>query len=260
LDRYYPQRYREYGPFVTSVLGAFYNTRVSRWAQMKPAGGSVLEVGCGPGLMLAAFSRRGWKALGIERNEEVAEKARRTLGLEISARPVEALPLDAQFDLIIMFHVLEHIAEPVALLAECAKRLAPEGRIVINVPNFDSWQSRFAGSQWLHLDPPRHLTHFTPETLAGALERAGLKLAEISFVSFEHDPYGWIESTINRITGRKNTLTRFLMGLDAFGPSVLLSLLLGAALIVPALILSLTSWVAKRGALMEATAIASSRL
>lgn len=259
LNRYYPQLYREYGPFVTTVLRAFYNTRVSRWARLKSAGGSVLEVGCGSGLMLAAFSRRGWKTMGIERNEEAAEGAQRTFGLDVSAKPVEALPLDAQFDLIIMFHVLEHITAPVTLLGECAKRLAPGGRIILNVPNFASWQSRFAGSNWLHLDPPRHLTHLTPETLAAILERAGLKLAEVSFVSYEHDPYGWVESSINRLTGRKNTLTRFLMGLDAFGPAVLLSLLLVTVLFLPAVILSLMSWVAKRGALMEAAAVASSK-
>jgi SAM-dependent methyltransferase len=258
LERYYPQRYREFGRLVTRILRVFYNARVFRWARVKSTGGSVLEVGCGPGLMLEAFSRRGWRAVGIERNEEIAEKARRTLGLDISAKPVAALSMDARFDLIIMFHVLEHIADPVTLFRESAKRLAPGGRIIINVPNFASWQSQFAGAKWLHLDPPRHLIHFTPETLAGALKRAGLKVAEVSFVSFEHDPYGWVESTINLLTGRRNTLTRFLMGLDAFGPVVLLSLLLGTVLAPPALILALASWLAKRGGLMEAVAVASS--
>src|ERR1700681_358880 len=66
LDRYYPQRYRGYGWLVTRVLGALYAMRVSRWARLKPAGGSALEVGCGPGLMLVALRRRGWRVLGIE--------------------------------------------------------------------------------------------------------------------------------------------------------------------------------------------------
>jgi SAM-dependent methyltransferase len=255
LDHYYPQRYRGYGWLVTRVLSALYTIRVSRWARLKPAGGSVLEVGCGPGLMLAALHRRGWRVLGIERNEAVAETAHRAFGIEIVATPVEALPEQARFDLIIMFQVLEHIGEPVELLRECAKRLAPGGRLITNVPNFSSWQSRFAGSKWLHLDVPRHLVHFTPETLAATLERAGLKLASISYTSLEHDPYGWVESTINRLTGRANMLTRFLMGLDPFGPAVLFSFVLGAVLVPPALLLSVTSWLAGRGALMEATAI-----
>jgi SAM-dependent methyltransferase len=255
LDPYYPQRYRGYGRFVTRVLSTLYAVRVSRWARLKPEGGSVLEVGCGPGLMLAALHRRGWRVLGIERNEAVAEAARRALGVEIVATPVEALPTDARFDLIIMFQVLEHIGEPVALLRECAKRLAPGGCLITNVPNFSSWQSRFAGPNWLHLDVPRHLVHFTPQTLSATLERAGLTLSGISFASLEHDPYGWVESTINMLTGRANTLTRFLMGLDPFGASVLLSLVLGTLLVPLALLLSVTSWLVGRGALMEATAV-----
>jgi SAM-dependent methyltransferase len=257
MDSYYPQRYRAYGPLITRVLNLFYSLRISRWARLKPEGGTVLEVGCGPGLMLAAFHRRGWKTLGIERNEVAASAARRALGLEIVTTPVDELPADARFDLIVLFQVLEHIGEPVVLLHECARRLAPGGRVAINVPNFASWQARFAGPNWLHLDVPRHLIHFTPGTLAAALERAGLELEDLRFASPEHDPYGWVESTINILTGRANTLTRFLMGLDAFGPRVFLSFVLAALLAVPATLLAGASWVAGQGALMEAMAARS---
>lgn len=255
MDSHYPQRYRAYGPLVTGLLQKFYRMRIARWARFKRQGGRVLEVGCGPGLMLADFRKRGWTVLGIERNKAVAETARRALGLEIVATPVDELSVDLRFDLIIMFQVLEHIGEPVPLLRECARRLAPGGRLVTNVPNFSSWQSRFAGSSWLHLDVPRHLVHFTPRTLQETLERGGLKLIELSFSSPEHDPYGWVESTVSRLTGRANTLTRFLMGLDPFGPAVLLSFVLGAVLVVPATLLAGASWLAGRGALMEAIAV-----
>jgi SAM-dependent methyltransferase len=257
LDPFYPQRYRAYGPLVTRLLNLFYDLHISRWARCKPGRGTVLEVGCGPGLMLAAFHRRGWSVLGIERNEAVASAARRALGLEIVTTAVQDLPPDRRFDLIILFQVLEHIGEPVPLLRECARRLAPGGHLVANVPNFSSWQSRFAGTGWLHLDVPRHLVHFTPQTLRATLERAGLQLVDLSFVSPEHDPYGWVESTINRLTGRTNTLTRYLMGLDSFGPAVLLSFVLGTLLAFPAILLAAASWLARRGALMEAMAARS---
>jgi len=254
MDPYYPRQYRAYGPLVRHALQMLYQLRISRWARIRPEGGSVLEVGCGPGMMLAAFRKRGWKVLGIERNEAVAESTRRALGLEILTTPVEQLPADSRFDLIILFQVLEHIAEPVPLLRECARRLAPGGQLVIDVPNFASWQSRFAGAKWLHLDVPRHLVHFTPRTLQETLERSGLKLTALSFASPEHDPYGWIESTISRLTGRTNTLTRFLMGLDPLGPAVMLSFVLGAVLALPAAMLAGASWLAGSGALMEVIA------
>jgi SAM-dependent methyltransferase len=209
--------------------------------------------------MLAAFKRRGWRALGTERNEMAAEAARLSLGADMVATSVDELPTSARFDLIILFQVLEHIGEPLSLLRECCTRLAPGGRLITNVPNFSSWQSRFGRSKWFHLDVPRHLVHFTPQTLAATLDRAGLELADMSFASLEHDPYGWVESTINRLTGRANTLTRFVMGLVPFGPQVLLSLVLCAVLAAPALLLSVASWLARRGALMEAIAVMSAR-
>lgn len=254
MHRYYPPRYRGYSPLVMRTLEAFYGARVARWASAKSSRGSVLEIGCGPGLMLAAFSHRGWKTLGIERNEEAAARARCVPGVEIMSAPLEQLPADARFDLIIMFQVLEHIRDPVALLKECARRLAPNGQLIVSVPNFSSWQSRFAGPRWLHLDVPRHLLHFNPQTLASTFERAGLKLSEVRYESFEHDPYGWVESTLNRITGQSNTLTRFLMGIEPFSGRVAFSLVLGLILATPALCLSMISWAFRNGALMEATA------
>jgi SAM-dependent methyltransferase len=257
LDRYYPSQYRAYGPFVTRVLRTLYDLRVSRWARLKPDGTSLLEIGCGPGLMLAAFRRRGWRVFGIERNEAAAQTARQTLGSDVIAASIGELPSGARFDLIVMFQVLEHIGGPVALLRECAGRLAPGGLLIANVPNFSSWQSRFAGSKWMHLDVPRHLVHYTPATMAGTFQRAGLTISVMSFTSLEHDPYGWVESTISRLTGHTNTLTRFLMGLDRLSPRVCFSWLLGVALVAPALLLAIVSWAVGRGALMEAIAVDS---
>lgn len=255
LDRYYPEKYRGYGRLVRTILHILYNHRVSKWIKNNPHGGSVLEIGCGPGLMLAAFKRRGWQVLGIERNENIAKNVQEAHGIDVLTRPIETLPLESTFDLIILFHVLEHIAEPEAMLRECAERLSAGGRVIINVPNFASWQSRFAGSEWLHLDPPRHLIHFTPQTLNAMLDRTGLKPDNISFASPEHDPYGWIESLINRLTGNKNRLTRFLMGIDPFDIKVALSFTLGTLLLLPAIALSTISWLARKGALMEVVAV-----
>jgi SAM-dependent methyltransferase len=257
-DRFYPKKYRAYGPLVTRILGLLYDLRVSRWSRLESAGGSVLEIGCGSGLMLAAFRRRGWRVLGLERNEEAAEIGRRAHGLEISALPLEKLSRTAPFDLIVLFNVLEHIEDPIPLLKECTNRLAENGRVVIVVPNFSSWQARVAGAKWFHLDVPRHLLHFTPETLRATLDRAGLRVVDFRFASPEHDPYGWVESAISILTGRSNTLTRFLMGLDPLGPRTLLAFALAAFLLPIAVILAAAGWIAKKGALMEATAVASS--
>jgi SAM-dependent methyltransferase len=258
MDRYYPAQYRAYGPLVRGVLRALYGLRVSRWAKYKKGGGKVLEIGCGPGLMLEEFSRRGWQAFGVERNDAAAAEARGRVGAAAIFTRLEDVPAGAQFDLIVMFQVLEHIGEPVSLLQECSQRLAREGRLIINVPNFSSWQSRWAGAKWMHLDVPRHLVHFTPESMAATLQRSGLKVRSIGFASPEHDPYGWIESSVSRTSGRLHTITRFLMGLDPLGPRVFLASLAGGVLLAPALFLSAASWLTGNGALMEIVAVNSS--
>src|SRR5690242_16651777 len=83
MERYYPNKYRAYRPIVSRLLRAMYTSRVSKWAKMKPNGSSILEIGCGPGLMLDAFQRRGWRVMGIERNHDAAEVGRRGFGVEI---------------------------------------------------------------------------------------------------------------------------------------------------------------------------------
>jgi SAM-dependent methyltransferase len=257
MERYYPQQYRRYGRVALWALERLYSLRVARWAGSTGRPGSVLEVGCGSGMMLAGFRRRGWRVLGTERNEEAAEHGRRTLGLDIVSGDLAQLPQDARFDLIVLFQVLEHVDDPVSVLAECARRLGPGGKVVVNVPNFASWQSRFARDRWLHLDVPRHLVHYTPETLAAALRRAGLVPVERRFRSPEHDPYGWIESTISLTLGRRNVLTRYLMGLDRLDATIGVALLMAALLTLPALMLSGVSWLARRGALVELVAISA---
>lgn len=253
-DRYYPNQYRAYGKLVRAMLGLFYALRVRRWAAWRGRPGSLLEIGCGPGFMLHAFQKRGWRVLGIERSQQVAQIGRQSYGVEITTTEIYDLDANLRFDLIVVFHVLEHIADPVTLLRECAQRLTGNGRLIIAVPNFASWQARFAGPRWLHLDVPRHLNHFTPATLNRALGKAGLHLREIRFASPEHDPYGWVESTVSRISGRMNIITRFLMGLDRPTPAVIISLAAGAILAIPAFLLAAVSWPLKKGAIMEVIA------
>src|SRR5262249_45937238 len=77
------------------------------------------------------------------------------------------------FDLITLRQALEHIHDPLSLLREVHRLLAPAGKLIVSVPNIDSWPFRWFGANWFGLDLPRHLTHFTPRTLRLMAERAG---------------------------------------------------------------------------------------
>jgi SAM-dependent methyltransferase len=255
MDRYYPPAYRGYSGLTKAALQALYRGRVRSWVNGSTEPGEVLEVGCGPGFMLDALRRRGWRVMGVERTDAMASHAREELGLDVIAGDVEDVPSDRSFDLIVLFQVLEHMTAPHETLAACAARLKPHGRLIVAVPNVGSWQARFGGPYWVHLDAPRHLFHFTPSGLRRQFERAGLTVTSTRFASFEHDPYGWVESSISRVTRRQNVLTRFLMGIDKGSPRAWLCVAAAAVLAVPATLLSVVSWAARQGAVMEMTAV-----
>jgi len=251
LNPYYPGTYRRYTAPIIAILKALYRKRVRRWSKHFTEPGSALEIGCGDGFMLDALRSLGWKVTGTERTSEMSRFAREHFGLTVYSDQDSALPKDERYDMIILFQVLEHLANPVHEINRYRQLLKPGGRIVIGVPNFTSWQSRYAGPNWFHLDVPRHLFHHSPESMQVLAKATGLAIQEISFYSPEHDPYGWIQSILNKNFANANRLTKLLMRMTPIKPQDLVTLLLIAPLSIVAIALSLVSWGLRKGAVME---------
>jgi SAM-dependent methyltransferase len=259
LGRYYPNEYRQYNQLIARILEVLYRRRVSRWANSFSTPGSAFEVGCGNGLMLAILRDLGWRVAGSERSEAAARIPREQHGLRVLAGGLISIDPAEQFDLLLMIQVLEHLEDPRSVLRTLTARLKPEGKLIIGVPNFSSWQSRFGRDTWFHLDVPRHLHHFTLRGLIELVRQHGLDVESVSFVSPEHDPYGWLQSILNRIDGMPNRLTRLLMRIDRPDPLNLLHLAAGCILGFATVPLSLVSWIAGRGAVMEITCVRRTR-
>jgi SAM-dependent methyltransferase len=149
--------------------------------------GRYLDVGCGLGEMVAGMARLGMNAEGVEPGQVAVNRAR-GLGLKVFHGMLhEARFPDATFDSMSMYHVLEHTPDPVAVLAECRRVLRPGGELVIGVPNFESLVHGLVGGCWSALDLPRHLQHFTPESLEQTGRRAGLDVLLVATESLpEH--------------------------------------------------------------------------
>jgi 2-polyprenyl-3-methyl-5-hydroxy-6-metoxy-1,4-benzoquinol methylase len=260
LDPYYPSLYRRYHKIVEGVLNFFYRKKAAKWSREFSQPGAVLEVGCGGGLMLKAFKEAGWEVEGIERTPEMSMQAEALLGQPIHACNLSDLQVGRKFELVVLFQVLEHIDDPLPLLRECASRLSENGKLIVAVPNQASWQARIFGAKWFHLDVPRHLFHYSPKSLENVFVLSGLKLDSLEYSSFEHDPYGWIQSALNVVYEKPNRLTRCLMRLDK--PLFIKDgfMLLMAGFMAPlAIVLSLISWSVGSGAIMRATASKSSK-
>ncbi|MBI2060494.1 MAG: class I SAM-dependent methyltransferase [Nitrospirae bacterium] len=164
---------------VMARRSAFLLSRVAR--------GRLLEIGSGDGLFLMFMREKGWEVEGIEPGKEAWRFATKSLGLNIRNRPIDRVDLESEaYDAVWIHHALEHLPSPTHVISLAVKSLRRGGLLGITVPNFDSFDRRVFGPGWIGLDVPVHLHHFTPRTLEGLLDRAGLAIEERRFVSNDH--------------------------------------------------------------------------
>jgi SAM-dependent methyltransferase len=224
--------------------------------------GRVLDVGCGPGLLLREFRRLGWRCEGTELSEASAERARRLAAARVHVGALTTLHLPgARFDAIVLWHVLEHLPDPARVLAEVARLLRPGGVALIGVPNFGSPEAGLARGGWYHLAVPRHLTHFTPGTIGRLIEDAGLDARRVSFLAPDYDAVSFVQSALNCVGVPRNALSNWLSGREprrAVGRgAVLASLLLALPLALVALPATGLAGLLRRGATMSILAVRS---
>jgi len=162
---------------------------------------SVLDIGCGRALLLEEFNKLGTDCLGIERSEFPGTKSQ-NVDVHVGALGDAALS-GKSFDIIVIWHVLEHITELGAILEELPRHLNPGGLLVVSVPNYSSWQSRFFRKNWFHLDIPRHVTHFEKQWLQQTLQSMGMELISQNTFTASQNIYGFIQSSLNWIMPRK---------------------------------------------------------
>ena len=173
--------------------------------------GRVLDVGCGRGLLLREFQRCGWEVQGTEVSHQAANYAREVLGLKVATGDLPNLNLPPNhFDAVTLWHVLEHLPDPRLWLAEVNRILKPGGALFIGVPNFGGWEARLCRDKWFHLDVPRHLTHFTRNSLTVALQDSGFRDRAWSGFAHEYDGFSFVQSFLSRLGLRHNLLYNFL--------------------------------------------------
>src|SRR5258705_1217943 len=142
MATYYPSGYygagedRRFPHFVETLENALYTLRVREIEAVANNGpGRVLDVGCGRGVLLEEFRRRGWEIHGTELSEQAASYARQTLKIPVEIGTLETLHFPAnQFDAITLWHVLEHVANPRTVLAQINRILKPDGVLLVNRP------------------------------------------------------------------------------------------------------------------------------
>lgn len=156
---------------------------------LAPAG-RLLDVGAAGGAFVAEAEASGYDAVGIEPSPAFAAFARDRLDVDVRTGTIEQTPLDpGSFDVVCMWHVLEHLHEPAATLARVREALRPGGHLAVEVPNAGSTIARAMGADWPMLEPEVHVAQYTAAALAAVMRRAGLEPVHVSATTIV--PYLW---------------------------------------------------------------------
>jgi SAM-dependent methyltransferase len=174
LSRYYQSdQYISHTSKATSLVNAIYLQARSFTLNWKEglitkscrsiATRTMLDYGCGTGEFLQRCKSTGWSIHGVEPAEQII------------ASSIEDIPNDG-FQIITLWHVLEHIPDLNSILSKLYEKLHPDGRLLIAVPNPSSWDSNHYKDFWAAYDVPRHLWHFKPQNLESLLRVYGFTL------------------------------------------------------------------------------------
>jgi len=157
--------------------------RLRRLKSHLPATSKVLDIGCASGEWLFMLKARGHSPIGVELDSAYGEFGRREYGVDIRTQSLDTLQSpEHAFDCITMFHVLEHIPDPIATLRGIHRWLTKDGRLIVEVPNINS----------VHQNPAKRFHHahvlgFTERSLATAFQASGWECLELSLDRYERN-------------------------------------------------------------------------
>ncbi|MBL7748788.1 MAG: class I SAM-dependent methyltransferase [Chitinophagaceae bacterium] len=174
-------------------------------------GGQLLDVGSGTGAFVKEMKQQGWTVTGLEPDADARKVSLEVNGVELTdISQFYQLPA-AAYDAITLWHVLEHVHELQAYMAQLKKLLKEKGRLFIAVPNYTSKDADIYKEFWAAYDVPRHLYHFSPQSIQVLVEKHGLKL-------YQHIPMWYDSFYISMLSskyknGKTNLVASFFNGL-----------------------------------------------
>jgi SAM-dependent methyltransferase len=237
------------------ITAAYCARRRVRIVQKATAGlaGSLLDIGCGDGTFLLAAAKRGYRTVGTEIGEAAQQARAAHVDVRSSLDEVRDM---APFDVVTMWHTLEHFAAPRLVACTAQSLLREGGAFVVAVPNAEGLQARLFRRHWFHLDVPRHVYHFGRQSLSALLELSGFQVERWYHQELEYDMFGWLQSALNVVASPPNTLYQAMTGKSTTVGAAALAAhyAIGSLLAPAAAVATLTGTAVGRGGTLVAVA------
>ena len=175
--------------------------------QHQPVKGKILDIGAGTGDFLLEAKNKNWETVGVEPNEK-AKSIAINKGV-LFADTIEKLESNS-FDVITLWHVLEHVPDVAHQVAELKRLLKPSGTLIIAVPNFKSFDANYYKTFWAAYDVPRHLWHFSKTAIEKLFDKQNMNLVAVKPMWFD-SYYVSLLSEKNK-TGKMNFINGLTIG------------------------------------------------
>jgi SAM-dependent methyltransferase len=201
----------------------------------------ILDIGCAEGRLLKSFFEYGCECYGIEHKSYPRERFVYSDRITYLTGDMDSIELEPKsFNIIILWHVLEHMDNPDSVIKRIYELLSPESIIIIAVPNFSSLEADISKDYWFHLDIPWHKYHFTRKSLQYLFSKNNLEILSSTTFCIEQGPYGLLQSLLNLTGFKKNSLYEAIKGNYFYcsSLSLLSQLYLGITLLLPCFFIS----------------------
>jgi SAM-dependent methyltransferase len=241
---YYGKSSSKFIPFLQKIRDKLMNIRAKYYIHLIPDPNKrpmILDVGCAEGRLLKAFLDCGCECFGIEHPTYPEERFLYKDRITYLRNELDCIDLDkGSFDLIFLWHVLEHMDDPSFVIKKLSELLNPDGMLILAVPNFACPEANSFKGSWFHLDVPWHKYHFNINSLRYLSEDNNLRIIKSGSFCVEQSVYGLVQSILNKLGWPKNEFYELLKG----NPSkritlrLLAQIYICASLLIPSLFVS----------------------
>lgn len=190
-----------------AVKGFSVDKKVKLVTKYQPSKGLLLDIGCGTGDFLAKAKEKGWTIAGVEPNEEARARSAQK---GILSKEELALVTATDFNVITLWHVLEHLPNLESQIETIVQMLSSDGVLVIAVPNYNSYDAKHYKNFWAAYDAPRHLWHFSKASIETLFKPHNFEIVKIKPMWFDSFYVSLLSEKYK--TGKSNFFKAMLVG------------------------------------------------